>query len=193
MPQQRQTQTEAKIRAALTKLIGEKGLEGITTSAVAREAGINRGTFYAHYTDKFDLITKQVDAIIDDLTEILLRPSSEANARDLIPRQNVLDALIYVLDNYELVSALTDHGRSARLQTRFKEILGRLLEREASRYPQLTISYQGIPHDYGQEILLSSVTSIIWLWLRKGCVEAPEQICEFIYLNKDLSPAELLA
>lgn len=194
MPQQRQTKTEAKIRAALAKLIHERGIEGITASAVAREAGINRGTFYAHYTDKLDLMDKQVNAIVDDFTRILLGGNEElATPEDLIPRANVLEALRYARENYDFISALTNNGQDARLQDRFKDVLGQLLEREAARYPQLSLSYRGLPHDYGREMLLSGVTAIIWLWLRKGCAEDPEQICEFIYMNKDLSPAELLS
>ena len=194
MAQQRQTKTEAKIRAALTKLIRERGIEGVTASAVAREAGINRGTFYAHYTDKIDLMAKQVDAVMEDFSRILLAEDEDAGtAEDLIPRANVLKALRYARENLDFISALTGGGRDARLQERFKEVLGRLLEREAARWPEYTLSYRGLPHDYGREMLLSGVTSIIWLWVRKGCAEEPEQICEFIFMNKDLSPAELLS
>ena len=34
----------------------EKGLDKVTASALAKEAGINRATFYAYFTDMDDLI-----------------------------------------------------------------------------------------------------------------------------------------
>lgn len=194
MAQKRNTKTEQHIREALTRLLKTKGFDALTVSDVSREAGINRGTFYTHYVDKFDLLAKQIDSVIDDLTEILLAgDTSQAGASDLIPRENVLVALRYVRDNYEFVSALTSNGTDPRLQERLKDVLAQLLEREAARYPNLTLSYNGLPRDYGREMLLSSVTSVIWLWIRKDCAETPEQICGYIYLNKDLSPSELLA
>ena len=52
---QRNTRTEARIKAAFTTLVRTKGFDSMSVSDIARTAGINRGTFYMHYTDKFDL------------------------------------------------------------------------------------------------------------------------------------------
>ena len=193
MVQKRQTKTEGRIRMALTHLLREKGLEALTVSDVAREAGINRGTFYAHYVDKYDLMEKQVQSVIDDLTNLLLAPPSEhANPHDLVSRANVLAALIYVKENRRFVAAVTADGTDARLQKQVKDALATLIECRASSYPELTLSYHGIPKDYGREMLLSSVTSVIWLWLQKDCLESPEEICDIVFANKDLAPAQLL-
>ena len=48
MVRQRQTKTEAKIKAAFTTLVKNKGFDAMTVSDLAREADINRGTFYMH-------------------------------------------------------------------------------------------------------------------------------------------------
>lgn len=49
-------QTKRMIRDALTLLMEEKGFEGITVRDLAEKAAINRGTFYLHYKDKYDLL-----------------------------------------------------------------------------------------------------------------------------------------
>lgn len=54
----RQTKTELKLQQALTELLPTKGLANMTVSDICRTAGINRGTFYAHYIDKYDLVDK---------------------------------------------------------------------------------------------------------------------------------------
>lgn len=54
----RQTKTELKLQQALTELLPTKGLASMTVSDICRTAGINRGTFYAHYIDKYDLVDK---------------------------------------------------------------------------------------------------------------------------------------
>ena len=33
---------------------------------------------------------------------------------------------------------------------------------------------------------------LVWLWLRKGCAETPEQITDVIFRIKDIAPADLL-
>ena len=47
--------TKKLLRQALTRLMQQKDFPSITVTDVVREADINRGTFYAHYRDVYDL------------------------------------------------------------------------------------------------------------------------------------------
>lgn len=194
MPAHRKTKTEDRIRAALTHLLREKGLDGLTVSDVAREAGINRGTFYAHYTDKLDLVQKQIDSVAAELSDILLTEPRDTPTcvSDVIPYDRVLEALRYVYENHEFIGALTDDGRDMRLQSYVKDVLAELIERQLERLGQAGPSYCGLPQSYGREALLSCTVSVIWLWLRRGCAEAPEEIASIIFRAKDIAPCELL-
>lgn len=190
MAQIRHTKTEARIRDALTTLLPDRGIEGISVSDIARTAGINRATFYAHYVDKYDLMDKQVDAVVTELTRIVMTTSEENG--EVIPRQGVLHALRYVRDNYAFLSALTGRGTNMQMRERVKELIGNLLEASA-RKRGLALSFGGIPYDYGREMLLSGTTSALWLWVARGCTEPPEEITDIIWRSKALSPEELLA
>lgn len=59
-------QTKAKIRAAFLHLCTEKKLETITIKELTALAGINRSTFYSHYTDIYDLH----DQVLNDFTSL---------------------------------------------------------------------------------------------------------------------------
>ncbi|MBR0507281.1 MAG: TetR/AcrR family transcriptional regulator [Clostridia bacterium] len=48
--------TKRLLRDALTVLLTEKPLGSITVKELCLRAGINRGTFYAHYADVYDLL-----------------------------------------------------------------------------------------------------------------------------------------
>lgn len=48
------------IRDALADLLTTKPLDKITVTDVVKQAGINRGTFYAHYSDIPDVIQHQI-------------------------------------------------------------------------------------------------------------------------------------
>lgn len=48
--------TRRRLIEAATRLLAEKGLGGLSASAVAREAGIAQPTFYVHFRDKNDLL-----------------------------------------------------------------------------------------------------------------------------------------
>ncbi len=72
-----------------------------------------------------------------------------------------------------------------------QELIGELLEQSARNHG-LTLSYGDIPADYGRAMLLSGITSVIWLWLQKGCIEPPEEIVKIVWTTKSCSPQELL-
>jgi AcrR family transcriptional regulator len=189
----RKTKTEAKIREALAHLIRTKGFEGFTVSDITREAGINRGTFYAHYVDKYDLIEKQLKSVVAEISAILLDEGvSPEPADEIIPRERVLAAMEYVAQNHYFVGALTNDGKDLRLQECVKDAFGELMERQAMRRGNTSPSWCGLPHDYGREVLLSNTIAVIWLWLRKNCAETPEEITDIIYASKDISPCQLL-
>lgn len=74
---------------------------------------------------------------------------------------------------------------------RVKDVLKQMLLGQAARVGA-ELSYSGIPRDYALEILVSAVSSIIWLWIRRGCKEAPEQICAIIEKNKTTAPVDII-
>ena len=47
--------TKQAIRDSFLKLLSEKPIEKISVTEICREAEINRGTFYSHYTNPYDL------------------------------------------------------------------------------------------------------------------------------------------
>ena len=69
----RVVRTKTAIRNAFVELIEEKGFDAITVKDITTKANINRGTFYAHYQDKFDLMTKCQEDIMYEFSSIAKR------------------------------------------------------------------------------------------------------------------------
>ena len=63
--------TQILIQKALTKLLREKPIHRISVKELCEEAGINRGTFYAHYTDIYDLLKQMEDDLVADLQKAM--------------------------------------------------------------------------------------------------------------------------
>ena len=59
MAQKRQTSTKEDIKEALIQLLSEEKFENISVSKLCKRAGINRGTFYLHYIDKYDSLDRK--------------------------------------------------------------------------------------------------------------------------------------
>ena len=192
----RNTATETKIRAAFTELMQTKGFDGMSISAIVRLAGINRGTFYLHYLDKFDLRQRLIDDTIADLTQILITgPDDEGRGpvseEDGFESESIAEALRYVKREYAFFDALSRSGNDMQMYDRVKDVLKQMLLEQAARVGA-ELSYSGIPRDYALEILVSAVSSIIWLWIRRGCKETPERICAIIEKNKTTAPVDII-
>lgn len=63
--------THALVRRAFTDLLKEKPIQRITVREVCQRAGINRSTFYAHYTDLYDLLHQMEEDMLADFQQAL--------------------------------------------------------------------------------------------------------------------------
>ena len=80
--------TKKEIKETFISLLEEKNFEKISVRDLTERAGINRGTFYLHYLDKYDLLDKlegelfaKIQAIIDELP-FTNHPDMEGFAKD---------------------------------------------------------------------------------------------------------------
>lgn len=69
--------TKKQLRGALTSLLLEKDISRVTVRDVADLADVNRGTFYAHYSDVYDLLHQLEDDLLRRLDDV----GSRHNAR----------------------------------------------------------------------------------------------------------------
>lgn len=60
-----------RIREALGELLVEQSLEQITVTDIVKRAGINRGTFYAHYKDVPDVINRLVEETFSSVRKVI--------------------------------------------------------------------------------------------------------------------------
>lgn len=63
--------SKKSIKKSFIDLIHEKGFGAISVHDIAERADINRGTFYLHYQDKFDLFEKYVDELLNELIKTI--------------------------------------------------------------------------------------------------------------------------
>ncbi len=66
--------TRLMIEQAFMKLINEKGFQDVTVQDITERAGINRATFYAHFTDKYALLDFSIrQAFLQEIEKRMLR------------------------------------------------------------------------------------------------------------------------
>lgn len=189
---QRNTQTKKKIKQALTQLLRKKNLEEITVSDITRYSQINRGTFYLHYLDKYDLVEKLEEEILSNIQQILEQPVAKEEENPLIPDQLILDALYYVKDDLAFIKALVEENGDPKFVSTFKKLLMDTVKRHIALHETNRLPIEKLPNDYAEEILLSSTISILLLWIKKDGKESPELLLKYINYARDTSPTELI-
>jgi len=69
--------THMVLKQALVTLLGAKPITKITTTEICALADVNRGTFYTHYTDQYDLLQQIQDEFAAEVLELQVKRRSE--------------------------------------------------------------------------------------------------------------------
>ncbi len=190
----RNTQTRARIKRALTGLIVTKGFDALTVSDITRHAEINRGTFYLHYIDKFDLLQTLEDELIDQMKSILITEDYAENvhsAIDMFPYPVLLKCLKLVRADFEFVAAIAGKGGDPEFAAKLNNIINGLLD-QSMRLTGGSIQCDKFSYEYARALTTSHVTTIINLWLERGGEESPEEVARMIVAAKDICPCDLV-
>ena len=81
--------TKRSLRKALTTLLLQKDLKDISVMELTDLADVNRGTFYLHYRDIYDLYENTENQMLDEFKSIIDR-------HNLSNRKGVLLSLIHI-------------------------------------------------------------------------------------------------
>ena len=96
MVRQRQTTTKSDLRNALSKLLLQQPFDSITIRQLTETAGINRGTFYLHYVDKYDMFEQMKMDMMQELDSLFVEGSPV--------KVNFLNVLTAIKENYDFIS-----------------------------------------------------------------------------------------
>lgn len=170
MKQSRHTSTKRDIRDTLTQLLLTEPFESISVSKLARKAGINRGTFYLHYLDKYDMMDKLKEETLADLNQLF-----EAESSPVFAIQALLD---YIKEHYDFIYAIS--------QTKFidfsqavKDFILQLTLKIPGCSEKIEELYQ-LPHSYAQEVFLASTESLFATWIATGAKESTQDMTQMI-------------
>ncbi len=69
--EQMNLETKQKLQDACIAIMSKHGIQGVTVQALASKTGLNRGTFYLHYLDKYDLMSQMQERLLTGLQTCL--------------------------------------------------------------------------------------------------------------------------
>lgn len=174
-------QMKQRIEETLLALLIEKDFSKISVRDLTEVAGINRGTFYLHFADKYELVEKMEQDVLDGLTAacLSLQPAQvlqEAKDGELSAFSmqvfHYIDA--HFLKFKVLLSRHNQSGFLKRLQQFFCQ--------------QFTLKYEhhaligkdfDIPTNYFAAFAASAFLGVIEEWLNEKVPQRPEKIANY--------------
>ena len=163
--------TRQQIEQTLADLMLEKPVQEITVMELTERADINRGTFYLHYRDIYDLLSEMETSLLDKLKETLNRQSIEDLKKD--PSLKFVDMFRFLAEHRQLSYIVLNSYSEQSFLEAAKEAL------QESAFVTLTALYGPGRQDLYDQFFTFGISGSIGLaqkWLQSGCQESPEEM-----------------
>lgn len=183
--------TRRVIRQCLTELLKTKRIQDITVREISEKADINRGTFYLHYRDIFDLMEQIENELLEELEDVL----NHFKASDLLSNPALVFTRVFhlVKENSDMVSILIGQNGDINFVNRLKDIVrekclkdwmelfrpGAGGGRQTSRSSQNTLLDDSAFEAY-YSFTVTGCIGLVQYWLDSGLKETPEQLASLV-------------
>ena len=165
--------TRRQLRECLITLLKEKKVQEITVRELTDMADLNRGTFYLHYKDVFDLLEKTEAELQEDFNQLVCKH----DAVDLKQRPSVIFNEIYslVYDNADLIEILLGENGDLNFVNRLKLLIR---EKCLKDWMEVFRSGNAAAFDAFFSFIVSGCIGLVQYWLQTGLKETPEQMAK---------------
>lgn len=176
MPQKedrRVRKTKKAMTEALAELMLEKPLNNISVREISEIADINRGTFYLHYRDVYDMVDTLRGEIFEQFDEIVEKHIGSKNPDELFPL--LVDLYNFLAENAKLVKVLIGKNGDAGFVDKLKEVI-----REkcfADIQSRIKIKKKN-EYEYFCSYIVSGCIGICSAWLEGGMKETPNEMAK---------------
>lgn len=161
--------TKAVLRQEFTKLLVKKELKNISVKELTELADINRGTFYLHYKDIYDLFEKIEDEVLFEFIEII----------DKYKKQEQMSWISVLLDLFKYIAVNADIF-IAILRTSDSTFLTRIIEinkpKTKSEWNKLFTNGKEQYYDYYYAFITQGCIAMVKSWFMDGMNETPEEM-----------------
>ncbi|MFB5267835.1 TetR/AcrR family transcriptional regulator [Paenibacillus enshidis] len=164
------------IEQALLDILVSQGIKNLNVKNVTEKAGVNRGTFYLHYKDIFDLIeqTELMKGLLDILTPIQLNELLR-HPDDNSPFPAITEAFEYMQRQDYFFRAVFHSSAPVELKDRLQYWVGtRMYEHLKQEHPYSDWSAQ--PAGYIVAYLGSAQFGLIQHWFTTDKSLPPQEI-----------------
>lgn len=166
--------TRTLIRTAFLDLLKKKRIQDITIKELCEHAGINRGTFYSHFTDIYDLRNKIEDEMTQEVQKAM-EPLFYDNERNLTPVAITAGIFECLKNNSDLCAVTLGEFGDKNFLYRIVNMGRQLCMESYSRYYE-----HASPTDieYFYAFISAGCIGLMQKWLENGMTIRSEELAE---------------
>lgn len=163
--------TKKLLKNGLAELMKEKPIKNITVRELSELVDINRGTFYLHYKDIYDMVEQIQDELFTEFNQIIEEHEFDNTDNSLFPM--LVDIFKHIADNAEMVQSLIGKNGSAIFVDKLKNVVK---EKCLSNMYTTLKPDKNIEFKYFYFFVISGCIGIFHEWLNNGMKENPKEI-----------------
>jgi AcrR family transcriptional regulator len=160
------------LKQSLLGLMCDQPIDKITVKDICEKADINRGTFYTHYKDPYDLLAQIENELFDEINasvESALKAESISGLLDEI--------FVSIQTNIDLCRVLfSDHGDKIFV----RRIMYIARDKSIAEWKKLIPSAKDEQLERLYTFYASGCVAIVQDWFQSGMKESPQELSNFI-------------
>lgn len=165
--------TQERIEEAFWGLLADRGFQKVTVRALSERSGINRGTFYLHAEDKYDLLSQVEDRMHQRMMGGAAI-ASDGSYEDRVPSMvaPMIAGSRFVYENRERVLLLMDDTCDPLFFSKYaSKVKAAMLGDIGNLLPE---------QRYALALMEGVVGSLFGEWVRGGMKETPEEYVSIV-------------
>ncbi len=170
--------THKLLLEALTQLLAEKSFESISVTEICDRAMINRTTFYKHYTDKYDLVQRGFQELMNDLASKIDYPDMVNDSfSPQKPPAHFLFMFQHVLEHRTFYELMLNQSTFGILRSIFIDWLNK---QSQFRIKTSSINNDKIPMPITARFATGALIEVLNWWLENDTPYSPEDMALFL-------------
>jgi AcrR family transcriptional regulator len=163
--------TKNIIKESLIELLKDKEIHQVTVTDICKKADVNRGTFYSHYKDAFDLLQSMEDELFNQVIVYLTETPVE-DYTDIL----LIKVFELIAENKELCKVLFCKQNDSKILDRILYVANKANLDKIINTPGFTDAYL----NYLLKYAIGGIIAVVQTWLENDLVESPRELLAII-------------
>jgi AcrR family transcriptional regulator len=166
--------TRMVLKESFINLLEKKDISQISIKEICEDADINRATFYAHYSDQYDLLRKIQDELLDNLnTYIAGFDQIDNNVNNILLAEKIFE---YIKENARLCKLILSERGDFGFQKEIMMLVYDIIIAELTDNNKITKE----DAEYVYSFTITGCVGIVQKWLNEDMKKSPRYIAEIV-------------